>query len=61
MSTKDIVIETLEGRVRVLNTRLRDMVNAVERYVEPKPGQPYLHRSELLRIKNDIKSTLERL
>lgn len=31
------------------------LVEAVEQYVEPKPGTPYMHRSSLLAIKNRLK------
>ena len=35
-----------------------DLVDAVERYVEPKPGVPYMHRTTLLGVKNDLKKLL---
>lgn len=47
----------LETENAVLRDRLAEMKRR-ERYVEPKPGQPYLHRSELLRLKNELKNTL---
>lgn len=34
------------------------LVDAVERYVEPKPGDEYMHRSDLLAVKNDLKALL---
>lgn len=33
----------------------KKLVEAVEQYVEPKPGTPYMHRSSLLEIKNRLK------
>ena len=50
--------EVLRNRLAVMKKNTRALVDAVERYVEPKPGQPYLHRTALLRIKNEVKSTL---
>lgn len=38
---------------------IRNLVDAVEQYVEPKPGTPYLHRSALLKAKNDVKAILK--
>lgn len=32
-----------------------NLVDAVEQYVEPKPGTPYMQRSTLLAIKNRLK------
>lgn len=34
------------------------LVEAVEQYVEPKPGTPYMHRNKLLGIKNKLKKLL---
>ena len=36
----------------------RELVSAVEKYVEPKPGQPYMHRMRLLNINNKLKKLL---
>ena len=36
----------------------QDLVDAVERYVEPKPGQEFVHRSEILLKKNALKKLL---
>lgn len=36
----------------------KDLVDAVERYVEPKPGQEFVHRSEILLKKNALKKLL---
>lgn len=37
----------------------QDLVDAVERYVEPKPGQEFVHRSEILLKKNALKELLK--
>jgi hypothetical protein len=37
----------------------QDLVDAVERYVEPKPGQEFVHRSEILLKKNALKAILK--
>ena len=34
------------------------LVEAIEQYVEPKPGTPYMHRTKLLNIKNKVKELL---
>lgn len=36
----------------------QDLVDAVERYIEPKPGQEFVHRSEILLKKNALKKLL---
>ena len=36
-----------------------NLVDAVERYVEPKPGQEFVHRSEILLKKNALKELLK--
>ena len=36
----------------------KDLVDAVERYVEPKPGQEFVHRSEILLKKNALKAII---
>ena len=35
-----------------------DLVDAVERYVEPKPGDAYCSRNEVLLAKNKLKKLL---
>lgn len=37
----------------------QDLVDAVERYVEPRPGQEFVHRSEVLLKKNALKELLK--
>lgn len=59
MSIKEAYIEVLEARVRELNKSAAALVDAVERYVEPKPGDTHVLRSELLNIKNDVKRILK--
>ena len=34
------------------------LIDAIEQYVEPKPGTPYMHRTKLLNIKNKVKELL---
>ena len=36
----------------------KELVEAVEKYVEPKSGTPYMHRTTLLTIKNKLKKLL---
>lgn len=59
MSIKEAYIEVLEARVRELNKSAAALVDAVERYVEPKPGDTHVLRSELLNIKNEVKAKLK--
>lgn len=59
MSSNDIYIDSLERRVQRLNAATKEFITAVEQYVEPKPGTPYLHRTELLNIKNNLKTLLK--
>lgn len=59
MSTNEVFIETLEARIKMLKVACGKLINAVEQYVEPRPGTKYLHRSELLRIKNELKHTIK--
>ena len=47
----------LRDRLNEMKRRERRLLSAVERYVEPKPGE-FMHRTELLRIKNELKDTL---
>lgn len=44
--------------VVALKTAAQDLVDAVERYVEPKPGQEFVHRSEILLKKNALKELI---
>ena len=50
------------AEVRGVNVDLidaaQDLVDAVERYVEPRPGQEFVHRSEILLKKNALKKLL---
>ena len=48
----------LRNRLKKMKSGTRDLIKAVEQYVAPKPGEPYLHRSELLRILNQAKQSL---
>lgn len=62
MSIREAYIEVLESRVRELNKyeiAAAALVDAVERYVEPKPGDAHVLRSELLNIKNEVKRILK--
>ena len=59
MSINDLYIDSLERRVQRLNAATKELISAVEQYVEPKPGTPYLHRTELLNTKNKVKSMLK--
>lgn len=36
----------------------KNLVDAVERYIEPKPGQEFVHRSEILAKKNELKKLI---
>lgn len=44
--------------VDALKKAAKDLVDAVERYVEPKPGQEFVHRSEILLKKNALKKLI---
>lgn len=46
------------GDVVSLKSAAQSLVDAVERYVEPKPGQEFVHRSEILLKKNALKKLL---
>lgn len=59
MSIKEAYIEVLEARVREQKAAAAALVDAVERYVEPKPGDAHVLRSELLNIKNEVKAKLK--
>lgn len=59
MSINEVFIQSLESRIRELTAANKALVAAVEQYVEPKPGTPYLHRSALLKAKNDVKNILK--
>ena len=59
MSINEVFIQTLEARIRELTADARSLVEAVEGYVEPKPGGDYMHRSKLLSIKNELKAKLK--
>lgn len=41
-----------------LKIAAEELVDAVEKYVEPKSGTPYMHRTTLLTIKNNLKKLL---
>lgn len=58
MSINEVFIQTLENRIRELTADCKTLVKAVEDYVEPKPGQEYIHRTRLLAIKNELKTKL---
>jgi hypothetical protein len=45
--------------VLAITSAAKDLVDAVERYVEPKPGQEFVHRSEILLKKNALKAILK--
>jgi hypothetical protein len=59
MSINEVFIQTLENRIRELTAEARDLVNAVEKYVEPRPGDKYMHRTKVLAIKNKLKEMLK--
>lgn len=44
--------------ILTITSAAKDLVDAVERYVEPKPGQEFVHRSEILLKKNALKKLL---
>ena len=49
----------IRGRDVELLHAAQDLVDTVERYVEPKPGQEFVHRSEILLKKNALKELLK--
>ena len=58
-SYADIENEVLRARLNVLKGAVHELISAVERYVEPKKGEPYLHRSQLLLIIGNLKELLK--
>jgi len=48
-----------EAEYKKLRDAATDLVDAVEGYVEPKPGQDFVHRSEILEKKNQLKALLK--
>ena len=61
MTTTDEILEHREAlldNIQELSEAARELVSAVEQYVEPKPGQPYMHRMRLLNINNKLKKLL---
>ena len=59
MSNNELFITVLEARIRELTADARSLVEAVEGYVELKPGQEYIHRTRLLAVKNELKTKLK--
>ena len=55
----DIESEVLRDNLKNIKAAAAGLVSAVERYVEPKPGDAFLHRNELLYIKNTVKELLK--
>lgn len=47
-----------ESDYRELKGAAEALISALEQYVEPKPGTPYMHRARLLEIKNKTKALL---
>jgi hypothetical protein len=60
---QEVDVERYLAEVRGVNVDLidaaQDLVDAVERYVEPKPGQEFVHWSEILLKKNALKAILK--
>jgi hypothetical protein len=59
---KEGFVDGYEEAVEAINAIMivaRDLVNAVEKYVEPKPGDKYMHRTKVLAIKNKLKEMLK--
>ena len=54
MSTKDILLDSLEARIRELKVAARDLCVAVERYTRQE-----ILRSELMTKKDNLKSLLK--
>lgn len=63
----DGAIDALSGILYFIDTRDEDpilssadlLISAVERYVQPKPGDKYCSRSELLNTKDNLKALLK--
>lgn len=51
--------QVLRDRLATIKKAVGVFIKDVERYVEPKPGDEYLHRMELLNEKNDLKTLLK--
>jgi len=56
---RNAIVSSWFGDDAELLSAAQDLVDAVERYVEPKPGQEFVHRSEILLKKNVLKELLK--
>lgn len=54
MSINELIMDSLEERLRELNAAARSLVDAVERYTRQE-----CLRSELINIKNEVKAKLK--
>lgn len=57
LSVTELENEALRDRLAAVKKQSAALVAAVERYTTPKPGE-FCHRSDLLRIKDNLKATL---
>lgn len=48
-------VGTIETEYEKFSAAIKEFIEAVEQYAEPKPGTPYMHRTKLLAIKNKVK------
>lgn len=55
----DIENEVLRNRLATIKAAAEDFANIVTRYVEPKKGDPYCSRTELLQARNNLKALLK--
>lgn len=60
LSLAELENDVLRDRYARTKQQLAQLLAAAERYVEPKPGQPYLSRPAFLAIKNRIKAQLKK-
>lgn len=58
MSIVEIENQVLRNRLADMKKTTKKLIDAVEQYVEPKPGGKYMHRTTLLEIKNELKKQL---
>lgn len=49
----------MDEKYEQLHSAAKELVEAVEKYVEPKPGDAYFHRTRLIGIKNNLKKILK--
>ena len=55
----DIENEALRSRLSSIKGGAQALIDAVQRYVEPKKGDAYCSRTEILRLRDELKRLLK--